>query len=124
MQTPSPRKLARMNARQRKKMHLGEFQELVFEVQIFFKQALSNEAFEDFLRAFVAYVESRQLFVGALGGQIPEEKTEGIIFASGRSSPSEEDRLAVNTWLQQHTDVEQASCSELTDAWYGWTSSV
>lgn len=122
MRTPSPRKLARLNARQRKKMHLGEFQEHVFEVQVSFKEALSTTAFENFLGLFIAYVESRQLFVGALGGQFPEEKTEGIIFAAGRHSPTEEDRVAVQQWLQEQAEIEQASCSELTDAWYGWTS--
>jgi len=52
-QVPSVRKLARLNRRQRKKLRVGEFQELVFEVRIRFHQSMEEARLDTFLDDFI-----------------------------------------------------------------------
>ena len=45
---PSARTLRRLNRRQRKKLRVGEFQELVFEVRVQFRQPMDDAAHDAF----------------------------------------------------------------------------
>lgn len=117
---PSTRSIRRLNRRQRKKLHVGDFQELVFEVLIRFRSPLEEGSYNAFLDEFVALIESRHLAVGALGGRVPFVETDGIVLAWGRGSPTDEDRQAVVDWLRQHPEVAAAEAGEFVDAWYGW----
>lgn len=58
---PSSRKLSRLNRRQRKKLRVGEFQELVFKVMFTISQPGSDPKNYDFLDAFLDLIESRDL---------------------------------------------------------------
>jgi hypothetical protein len=109
-----------MNARQRKKLHLGEFQERIFQVRIKFHEALDDAAYDLFLDDFIDFIESRTLEVWGLGGTLPLTETEGMIQAESRGSPSKEDREAVETWLRARAEVSLAAAGELVDGWYGW----
>lgn len=100
---------------------MGDFHELVFEVRIRFRSPLEEGSYNAFLDEFVALIESRHLAVGALGGRMPLMETEGIVFAWGRGSPTDEDRQqAVVDWLRQHPEGAAAEAGEFVDAWYGW----
>lgn len=113
-------RLRRLNRRQRKKLRLGEFQELVFEVRLSFKEPLDGAAFEPFLDAFIDFIEMRRLAVGGLGGRLPLTETDGMISAWERGSPVDGDRQAVLAWLQARPEVAQAEVGEFVDGWYGW----
>jgi len=113
-------RLRRLNRRQRKKLRLGEFQELVFEIRVRFHQPLDDTAYDPFLDAFIEFIESRQLAIGGLGGRLPLAETDGIISAWSRDSPSEEDRQAVLAWLHERPEVALAEVGEFVDGWYGW----
>ena len=63
---PSARTIRRLNRRQRKKLHVGEFQELVFEVRVQFRQLMDDAAHDAFLDGFIELIESRQLAVGGM----------------------------------------------------------
>jgi len=78
-QLPSVRKLARMNRRQHKKLRVGGFQELVFEVRIRFHQPMEETRLGIFLDDFIELIESRRLVVGGLGGSLPLLATDGIV---------------------------------------------
>lgn len=117
---PSARILRRLNRRQRKKLRVGEFQELIFEVRVQFRQAMNDAAYDVFLDGFIELIESRRLAVGAMGGQLPLFQTDGVVSAWGRGSPSEADRAAVVDWLQQRPEVAHAEAGDLIDGWYGW----
>lgn len=117
---PSPRKLERLNRRQRKKLRVGEFQEMVFEVHIRFCLPLENVALNAFWDSFIALIESRRLIVGGFGGQLPLHETNGVVSAARRGSLTEEDRQAVLSWLQQQPDVATAEIGLFVDGWYGW----
>lgn len=116
---PSARKLRHLNRRQRKKLRVGEFQELVFEVRIQFRQPMSDAPLDAFLDGFIELIESRHLVVGGLGGKLPMLETDCIVSAWGRGSPTEADRQAVLNWLRQRSDVVSAESGELVDGWYG-----
>lgn len=117
---PSARKLKRLNRRQRKKLRVGEFQELVFEVRICFHEPMENSALDGFMDELFDLVESRRLAVGGLGGRLPLLETDGVISAWERGSPTEEDRQAVLDWLQRQPEVATAEVGAFVDGWYGW----
>lgn len=109
-----------MNPRQRKKLRVGEFQEFVFEIKIRFRQPMEDAALDSFMDRFIDLIESRHLIVGGLGGRLPLMETNGIVSAWGRSSPTNEDRLVVQDWLEKHIEVANAEAGSLIDGWYGW----
>lgn len=57
MSALSNRRLRRLNLRQRKKRHVGEFQELLFRADARFHDALSPEAFEAWVHEFLSLME-------------------------------------------------------------------
>ena len=119
-QIPSVRKLASLNRRQRKKLRVGEFQELVFEVRIRFHQTMEEARLDTFLDDFIELIESRHLVVGGFGGALPLLATDGIVSTLKRGSPTEEDRQAVLDWVRQRPEVAEVEVGEFVDGWYGW----
>lgn len=117
--TPTPKRIRKLTARQRKKHHVGEFRELCFEVKIVFKQPLAEPDYDAWWSAVIDLIESRGLFIGGLGGRLPLLEADGIVVAAGRGSPSEEDRQAVLAGLQAIPGVARAEAGDLVDAWYG-----
>lgn len=60
--TPSRKRLHKMNRRQHKKLHLGEFQALIFGVRGSLHQAADDaEAFDRFMDELIAYLEANGL---------------------------------------------------------------
>ncbi|MDR2188011.1 MAG: YggL family protein [Azonexus sp.] len=114
---PSARKLARLNRRQRKKLRVGEFQELVFEVSIRFGQPMEGLQLDAFVDGFINLVESRRLVAGGGGGRL---EAEWVVSTWGRGSTTEEDRRAVLDWLLSHPEVAGAEAGVFVDGWYGW----
>lgn len=101
----------RHNHRQRKKLHIGEYKELGFTVEIQFVEGLSDAAQDAFLDAFVGQViEVRKLMYGG-------SFSYGFVCRDTRADASEEDRTTVREWLAQRSEVQSASVSELVDAW-------
>jgi uncharacterized protein YggL (DUF469 family) len=119
-QTPSTGNLKRLNRRQRKKMLVGEFQELVFEVRVSFHTPQEATAYDAFLDAFIDFTESRQLVLGGLDGSLPVSEVDGLVSKAGPGSVSEADRVAVREWLEQRPGVSKVELGELVDGWYGW----
>lgn len=119
LEPTSRRCIHRLNTRQRKKLRVGEFQELALELEIVFKAPLDDAAYESFIYAFIDFAEARGLLLGAFGGKLPIARTDGLVSAQ-RGSVSEEDRSALSAWLQAREDVASANAGALRDGWYGW----
>jgi uncharacterized protein YggL (DUF469 family) len=100
------------NRRLRKKLHLGEFQQLGFEVSISLRPDLGTADVDQFLDEFILEaIEKKGLAFG--GG------TEGgFITTWERGSASEEHRAIVEAWLNQRQEVAAVSIGPLVDAWY------
>lgn len=98
--------------RQRKKMHIGEFQELGFEYEVEFKNKLPADEQEALMDKFLTeVVVPRRLM---LGGWL----SEGFVTAYPRGSAKDEDRTAVEQWLKAQFKDASVRVSELKDAGY------
>ena len=109
MSLPSNKQRSR---RQRKKMHIGEFQELGFEYEVTLKQELTPQAQEAFMEKLLAEVVLPRNLV--VGGWV----REGFVTAYPRGSATEADRAAVEQWLKAQAPDASVRVSELKDAWY------
>lgn len=114
-------RLLRLNRRQRKKLRLGEFQELGFEASATFCIPFQYDdgVYDAFLVAFIDFIESRDLLFGGMGGAFPLAKTDAFVTTSKRGSTTDEDRHAVLAWLQARPEIAHAQVGEFIDAWHG-----
>ena len=98
--------------RLRKKMRVGEFQELGFEYELKLKQPLTPEQEEALMdRLLNELILPRNL---TASGRV----SEGFVTAYLRGSATEDDRQATKAWLAAQPEVAEATVSALKDAWY------
>lgn len=104
-----------MKKRLRKKLRLGEFSELGFELRVTLAANLSESAQEDAIDAFIeAAIESRDLAVG--GGFA--DAWNFFVTRAGTGSVSADERAAVVSWLENDSRFAKVEASPLLDAWY------
>ncbi len=109
---PTGKRLRRLNRRQRKKLHVGEFQEFYFEV----RGSLADDVDGDtFLDAFIAWIECRDLY---FAGYVGRGKVDGMVLA-GSGSPTEEQRQSVVHWFKERAEVTEVEAGEFRDSFYG-----
>ena len=111
--------LHKLNTRQRKKLRVGEFQELAFELEILFKAPQDEASYDNFIHAFIDLAFERGLMLGAFGGRLPLAKTDGLVSAP-RRSVTEEERGAIIAWMETRDEVASVTPGPLRDGWYGW----
>ncbi|PJJ97069.1 hypothetical protein CO611_06900 [Lysobacteraceae bacterium NML03-0222] len=105
---------AKRSRRLRKKLRLGEFQELGFSCPVTLVETLSEEANDAFLDRFLAEaIEANNLAFG--GGW----DYNYIVRWEYRESVSEELRQKVIDWLCAQPEIKDVHPSPLTDAWHG-----
>lgn len=103
----------RRSARLRKKLHIGEFQEMMFSFEATLNESFSSEQIELAVDAFLAeLVEPRGLGMGGWLNGAFFQKMEG-------TSATEEDREAVKAWLEARPEVSDVRVDPLFDAHYG-----
>lgn len=112
-------RLSRWNRRQRKKLRLGEFQELGFTLNLHFSPPLDDAAADLFWDAILTHIESLGLCAG-LGGRLPMAELEGFVSAAGRGTVTTEQQAQVLAWCRARPEVRVADAGELVDAWHGW----
>ncbi|MBN9339629.1 MAG: hypothetical protein ABT02_06520 [Comamonadaceae bacterium SCN 68-20] len=98
--------------RLRKKMHLDEFQEFGFEYELSLKEDLTTEQEDALMDRFVTELLAPR-FLAAAGWVL-----EGFVTSYHRGSATDEDRAATLAWFRAQPEVNEASVSELKDAWY------
>jgi uncharacterized protein YggL (DUF469 family) len=102
--------------RLRKKLHVGEFQELGFEVRFLVADNLSNDAFDAVVDAFISQaIEAHGLLCGG-GGKNPEWNV--FVTREGRGSVTEGHRQVIETWLAARPEVQAVQIGPLVNAWY------
>ena len=104
--------------RLRKKLHIGEFQELGFSFETVLARALDAKAKEACMDAFLAEcIEPADL---AVAGWI-----DGCcVCRFGRGSVSEAERAAVLRWLRDRPEFASVQAGPLCDAWYEVTELI
>ncbi len=104
-----------MKKRLRKKLRLGEFRELGFEVRFRLSDELDATALDQFWDSFIGdAIEARGLMCGGGCGR----HWDVLITRPGRTSATEEDRRAVAAWLQHGSSVADVEIGSLIDAWH------
>ncbi len=103
-----------MKKRIRKKQHVGEFQELGFDVDAGLRPGMDRDAVRAFGDRFIAHIEAHQLaFGGGIGPTVG-----GFVTRFGRGSATEGDRASVTVFLADDPDVVEHEIGDLRDAWY------
>ena len=115
----STRCIRRLNRRQRKKYHLGEFQEMGFALRWTHHTLLNEPEIYAFFDQFIPMIEARNMCCSC--GLAPEGG-DGFVATLGRGTVSPEDRIAVLEWLRANPVVASADAGDLVDNWYGWES--
>ena len=106
---------SKLKRRLRKKNHLGEFQELGFEISVNFKKNTDETEFDKFLSEFIDEIENKDWQFGGGGNS----KTWQGFVASERkfASPANEDKEKIKIWLENRSEVERCKVGEFLDAW-------
>jgi uncharacterized protein YggL (DUF469 family) len=102
------------NRRLRKKLHLGEFQELGFSVSATCPPGWGEAERDRAMLELLAVVEARGL---VFGGGDSASGMDGHIGLAQRGSPTEDDRLAIEACLNT-LGFTEVRVSPLEDAWY------
>jgi uncharacterized protein YggL (DUF469 family) len=102
-----------MKKRLRKKLHKGEFKELGFLVEFDYADAENEDEFDQFWVSFIDIIEQNGLGCGG-GGHIHQE----YFITKYKESVSEEKRLAIKKYLDEHPKVSNVIVGKLKDAWY------
>ncbi|MES2672101.1 MAG: YggL family protein [Pseudomonadota bacterium] len=108
MSKPIP---ASRTRRLRKKLHVGEFQQLGFNVDFTLDRNLPPNRNQRFWDSFIADpIEVNHLSFG--GGE------SGFVVPEGRDSATDAHRQAVRSWLQARPEVISVAIGPLVDAWH------
>ena len=107
--------LKNKSKRLRKKLFLGEFKVLGFEFSCKI-DGNDETGFDAFFDTLIEFIESKELIIGGGGTQ---DKFEGFITSNVRyQSTTEDERQAVQEWLQAQNNISETSVGNLTDAYY------
>lgn len=106
----------RHNMRQRKKLHLGEFKELGFELSAEVARELSDDERDQILDSFLSEcIEANGML---FGGGINRSLGGFIESIAVRGSATEEQRERVREWLQGRSEFRSVTVGPLVDAWH------
>lgn len=98
--------------RLRKKLCVDEFQELGFELQLNYPEGTEDEVIESFFADLVVdAIETNGMAL--IGGD-----EFALVCSAKRGSVTEEQRAAVDTWLQGRKELSSFEVGPLADAWY------
>ena len=105
------------NRRLRKKLRVGEFQELGFEVEI---QVSDNVDMDVLVDEFLIEVLDNNGMMFGGGYDKDEGWLRGFVTKRGRGTLTEEHRTIVKDWFASRQEVKEFEAKSLVDAWHGW----
>lgn len=109
-------RLKRLNARQRKKLRVGEFSEQGFSLKATLVQGLDFAAQDALLEAWLGAVDDRGV---SFGGQFDARGTlEGMVFPVGAQTVTDALRIELADWLKARAEVAELQISEIFDIWH------
>ena len=107
--------LKNKSKRVQKKLYLGDFAILGFEVSAKLTQGDETEI-DSFIDSFIEFTESLNLCLGV--GYSTSEFNGFITTIERYQSPSEDDRVAVEKWLSSQSKISDIAVGSLVDANY------
>jgi uncharacterized protein len=110
-------RLKRLNARQRKKLRIGEFSEQGFSLKATLTSGLDPAAQDALLDAWLVAVDEQKV---SFGGQFDVRGAlEGIVFPVGATLVTADVRTALLDWLKGRAEIADLQASEIFDIWHG-----
>ncbi|MGI4857705.1 MAG: YggL family protein [Janthinobacterium lividum] len=107
----------RYNRRQRKKLHLAEFQEMGFSIDGVLKPAIDKAQRDLPCDAFIEEcIEANGL--GA-GGGFNDDFSFYVVSNELHGSTTETHRALVGAWLENRSEIASVTVLPLSDAWHG-----
>ena len=100
----------------RKKFHVGEFQQLGFEVIVEFKSNFTEADFDQFWYEFIGKIEENKLECGGGGNHIVWQVF--VTSSIRHQSPTDEQREKIKVYLESLPDIAKCDVGKLKDAWY------
>lgn len=97
----------------RKKLRVGEFQELGFGIQARIADTCRN--MDALLEDWLAFCQANEW---RFRGGCESSKLEGFLAHSDRGSLNEEDRARAKRWLFENPYCREVQVAELSDAWH------
>ncbi|VEF00809.1 Uncharacterized protein conserved in bacteria [Neisseria canis] len=117
--TPSRRKIRKMNARQRKKFYVGEYQNLVFSVRGSLMPEYQSAAyFEQFINDVIDWVHANSMCLVSGG----TAENFFIMFDHTKHPPhniTPMQRQMLIEWLVARKDMQHLRAGKLIDGFYG-----
>lgn len=110
----SPKRLKRLSPRQRKKLRVGEFQELGFTV-VATLHPQDDAASDAFLNAWLEAVDAHGV---SFGGHFSHGQLDGIVFPVAGVKVTAEVQATLSSWLQARAEVASVEASDLLDVWH------
>ncbi len=104
-----------MKKRLRKKLYVGEFKELGFEIAVDLVEGMNEEQLDEFISIFGEEALDKNDLDFEGGGSTLA--LFGLIILNKRGSVSEEQRSSIETWLKERSEVKSVIVGELVDAW-------
>ena len=117
--TPQTQKQRHLNRRQRKKNHLGEFQEWGLSIAAPLVGCNTESTMDAFIDDFLAAVESHKLMFGGGFGTAKVANLDGVLAKPGRGSMTLAQAEAVLTWLAGDARVGDVTSCNWIDLWLG-----
>jgi hypothetical protein len=115
LKNPTPAEATKPRSRRlRKKLHIGEFQEWGFSIEIRLTPG-EESTFDQALDAWLGFVETHGWAFGG-GGSVDERNFNGFVSRSDRGSLTEEDHQIAETWLKETLWVKEGTVGPLQDA--------
>jgi len=109
-------KKSKLKRRLRKKFHIGDFQELGFEVSCKFKWSLNETELDRFIDEFIGKIEENKLLTGGGGGNTGW--TGFVTSQKKHYSPTNEQREKIKYWLENRPEIAESEVGNFIDAWY------
>lgn len=107
-----------MKKRQRKKLRIGEFQELGFKVSVTLPENISEEEFDQQIEDFTANIVGKNGMLCS-GLEAGKELILYLEHAQPYQSITIDQRKAVEDWMSQSASFKNYTVSELIDVNYG-----
>ncbi len=106
---------SKLKRRLRKKNHLGEFQELGFEIFVNLEKDFDKFEFDKFTDDFIDEIEKNNL---QFGGSGTEYTWQGFVTSARKfASPTDDDKEKIRVWLENRSEVEHCRIEGFLDAW-------
>lgn len=105
-----------MNKRQRKKLYVGEFKELGFELGAQFRPGVDADARNAFLERFLEQLSAEEL---AFSGGTSAAGLDAFLTLDHRGSATEQHRERVKALMAAEKDLVNPTVGPLVDAWHG-----